>query len=31
MRILARIAYDGSKYLGFQRLNNGKGFQNEIE
>ena len=31
MRILARIAYDGSKYLGFQRLNNGKGIQNEIE
>ena len=31
MRYLARISYDGSKFLGFQRLKNGKGVQNELE
>ena len=31
MRYLAIIKYDGSKFEGFQRLNNGKGVQNEIE
>ena len=31
MRYLANISYDGSKFLGFQRLSNGKGVQNEIE
>ena len=31
MRILARISYDGSKFLGFQRLENGQGVQNELE
>ncbi len=31
MRILARISYDGSKFMGFQRLENGKGVQNELE
>jgi len=31
MRYLARISYDGSKFQGFQRLNNGKGVQNVLE
>ena len=31
MKYLAIIKYDGSKFEGFQRLNNGKGVQNEIE
>lgn len=31
MKYLARISYDGSKFQGFQRLNNGLGVQNEIE
>lgn len=31
MRYLARISYDGSKFLGFQRQNNGCGVQNELE
>lgn len=31
MRYLAKICYDGSKFQGFQRLNNGKGVQNELE
>ena len=31
MRYLARISYDGSHFEGFQRLNNGRGVQNEIE
>ena len=31
MRYLARISYDGSKFLGFQRLKNDKGVQNELE
>ena len=31
MRYLARVSYDGSKFWGFQRLNNGKGVQNELE
>ena len=31
MRYLARICYDGSKFEGFQRLNNGCGVQNELE
>lgn len=31
MRYLARISYDGSKFQGFQRLNNGKGVQNFLE
>lgn len=31
MRILGRISYDGSKFSGFQRLNNGMGIQNELE
>ncbi len=31
MRYLARICYDGSKFEGFERLNNGKGVQNELE
>ena len=31
MRYLARISYDGSKFLGFQRLKNGKGMQNYLE
>ena len=28
MRYLARISYDGSKFLGFQRLKNDKGVEN---
>ena len=31
MKYLARIWYDGSKFQGFQRLNNGCGVQNELE
>ena len=31
MRYLARVSYDGSKFHGFQRLNDGSGVQNEIE
>lgn len=31
MRYLARISYDGSEFLGFQRLNNGRGVQNVLE
>ncbi len=31
MRVLGRISYDGSKFSGFQRLNNGLGIQNELE
>lgn len=31
MRLLARISYDGSKFLGFQRLTNKRGVQNELE
>lgn len=31
MKYLARICYDGSKFQGFQRLNNGLGVQNELE
>lgn len=31
MRYLATICYDGSKYFGFQRLNNEKSVQAEIE
>lgn len=31
MRYLARISYDGSKFLGFQRLPNGQGIQNILE
>ena len=31
MRYLAHISYDGSKFQGFQRLNNGKGVQNILE
>lgn len=31
MRYLARIMYDGSKFQGFERLNNNKGVQNELE
>lgn len=31
MRYLARISYDGSKFMGFQRLNNGRGVQNVLE
>lgn len=31
MKYLAIIKYDGSKFEGFQRLNNGKGVQNEVE
>jgi len=31
MRYFARICYDGSKFSGFQRLNNGRGVQNELE
>lgn len=31
MKYLAIIKYDGSKFEGFQRLNNGQGVQNEIE
>lgn len=31
MRYLITISYDGSKYYGFQRLNNKKSVQNELE
>ncbi len=31
MRYLVRISYDGSKFQGFQRLNNSRGVQNELE
>lgn len=31
MRYCAHISYDGSKFLGFQRLNNGRGIQNALE
>jgi len=31
MRYLVRICYDGSKFMGFQRLNNGDGVQNVLE
>lgn len=31
MRYLGKISYDGSEFEGFQRLNNGKGVQNELE
>ena len=31
MRYLATISYDGSKFYGFQRLNNEKSIQDEIE
>lgn len=31
MRYLASVSYDGSKFYGFQRLNNKKSVQNEIE
>lgn len=31
MKYLAHISYNGSKYYGFQRLNNQKGVQNELE
>ena len=31
MKYLARISYDGSKFEGFQRLNNGRGVQNTLE
>ena len=31
MRYLMTIAYDGSKYYGFQRLNNEKTVQRELE
>lgn len=31
MRYLARLSYDGSNFEGFERLNNNKGIQNEIE
>lgn len=31
MRYLAHITYDGSHFMGFQRLKNGKGVQNELE
>ena len=31
MRYLAKISYDGSKYFGFQKLNNHKTIQSELE
>ena len=31
MKYLAHISYDGSHFDGFQRLNNGRGVQNELE
>ncbi len=31
MRYLARISYDGSNFLGFQRLNKGRSVQKELE
>ena len=31
MKYLAHISYDGSHFEGFQRLNNGRGVQNELE